>query len=61
MDVLLTILVIVVVLAGCFWLLTKVTMEVTVRNIVTAVLAIIGILLLLGVLFGRVPLVPFGW
>lgn len=61
MDVLLTILVIVLVLAGCFWLLSKISMEAAVRNIVNAVLAVIGILLLLGVLLGRVPLVPFGW
>lgn len=61
MDVLLTILVIVLVFAAIFWLLTKVSMEAAVRNIVNVVLAVIGIVLLLGVLFGKVPLVPFGW
>lgn len=59
MGVLLTILVIVVILAAVFWLLGMVPLDGKARQIVNVILAVIGIVLLLGVLFGRVPLIAW--
>lgn len=61
MDVLLTLLVVVLIFGAIFWLVGYIGLDPKPKQIVQAILAVIGILVLLGVLFGRVPLVPFGW
>lgn len=61
MDILFTIVVILLVFVAAFWFSSKIAMEAPIRNIVNAVLALIGIFLVLGVLFGKVPIIPFGW
>jgi len=59
MNTLLTLGIIIIAFVAIFYFSTKVSIQPQPRNILNAVLAFIAVLLIIGVILGRVPLVQF--
>lgn len=59
LNILLAVLLVVIVFAAIFWLVGKAPLDPGARKLVQGILAAIGIVVLLLILFGRMPLPAF--